>query len=104
MDLHPEKRRDLGRRVEVFWDADGQYYRAVVVAYHPTSKKHTIMYEDGGREKLNLDEVPHRWAAMSMDVWRGGHCCWQHFAAKESSYNCVRCLGPVNCFGLRKLG
>lgn len=79
MDLHPEKRRDLGRRVEVFWDADGQYYRAVVVAYHPTSKKHTIMYEDGGREKLNLDEVPHRWAPRSMDVWHGGCCCWQPF-------------------------
>ncbi|GIL75955.1 hypothetical protein Vretifemale_5643 [Volvox reticuliferus] len=61
MDLHPEKRRDLGRRVEVFWDADGQYYRAVIVAYHPTSKKHTVMYEDGGTEKLSLDEVPHRW-------------------------------------------
>ncbi|GLI65472.1 hypothetical protein VaNZ11_009009 [Volvox africanus] len=61
MDLHPEKRRDLGRRVEVFWDADEQYYRAVIVAYHPTSKKHTVMYEDGGTEKLSLDEVPHRW-------------------------------------------
>ena len=60
MDLHPEKRRDLGRRVEVFWDEDGHYYRAVIVAYHPTSRKHTIMYEDGGTEKLCLDEVPHR--------------------------------------------
>lgn len=70
MDLHPEKRRDLGRRVEVFWDADGQYYRAVIVAYHPTSKKHTVMYEDGGTEKLSLNEVPHRCVSHAVD-----RCC-----------------------------
>lgn len=32
MDVNPERRRDLGRRVEVYWDGDGVYYKGTVIA------------------------------------------------------------------------
>lgn len=65
---NPEKRRDLGRRVEVCWDADGRFYRGTIVAFHPTSGKHTVMYDAGDKEKLKLDEVPHRCAVQYRTV------------------------------------
>ena len=30
MDVQPEKRRDLGRRLELLWEDDGVYYRVRV--------------------------------------------------------------------------
>lgn len=32
MDVNPERRKDLGRRVELYWDADGVYYKGTVIA------------------------------------------------------------------------
>ena len=46
----------VGKRVEVFWPKDDRYYPGVVTSY--THKKsvfhHTIQYDDGEKEKLNL--------------------------------------------------
>jgi hypothetical protein len=30
-------------------------------SYHPASRKHTVIYDDGDKEKVSLDEVPHKW-------------------------------------------
>jgi len=61
MDINPGKRKDLGRRIEVHWDGDGVYYRGTVVGYTATSRRHVIMYDDGDKERLCLDTVPHKW-------------------------------------------
>jgi hypothetical protein len=57
MDVNPERKRDWGRRLEVFWEDDDTYYPGVVTGYSVTSGKHTVLYEDGGVERVNLDEV-----------------------------------------------
>eukprot|EP00775_Hariotina_reticulata_P011777 gene11777-11922_t len=61
MDINPERKRDWGRRLEVFWEGDGVYYRGTVTGYSTTSGKHTIMYDDGDVERVQLGKVAHRW-------------------------------------------
>eukprot|EP00193_Tetraselmis_chui_P000790 CAMPEP_0177759228 /NCGR_PEP_ID=MMETSP0491_2-20121128/4620_1 /TAXON_ID=63592 /ORGANISM="Tetraselmis chuii, Strain PLY429" /LENGTH=1426 /DNA_ID=CAMNT_0019275043 /DNA_START=230 /DNA_END=4510 /DNA_ORIENTATION=- len=61
MDRQPERCKDHGRRVEVYWEADGVYYRGSVRGYNPRTKKHVILYDDNEEERVNLKEVPHRW-------------------------------------------
>ncbi|KAJ9527214.1 hypothetical protein QJQ45_025473 [Haematococcus lacustris] len=61
MDANPEKRKDLGRRVEVFWDADGIYYPGTVVGYSTSSRRHVILYDAGDKERVCLNDIPHRW-------------------------------------------
>uniref|UniRef100_A0A383VK44 Histone-lysine N-methyltransferase n=1 Tax=Tetradesmus obliquus TaxID=3088 RepID=A0A383VK44_TETOB len=61
MDVNPERKRDWGRRLEVFWEGDGVFYRGTVTGYSTSSGKHTIMYDDGDTERVKLDQVPHRW-------------------------------------------
>jgi hypothetical protein len=57
MDINPERKRDWGRRLEVFWEGDGVYYRGTVTGYSTTSGKHTIMYDDGDVERVQLSKV-----------------------------------------------
>lgn len=57
MDVNPERKRDWGRRLEVFWEGDGVYYRGTVTGYSTTSGKHTIMYDDGDVERVQLSKV-----------------------------------------------
>uniref|UniRef100_A0A7S0S5E0 Histone-lysine N-methyltransferase n=1 Tax=Chlamydomonas leiostraca TaxID=1034604 RepID=A0A7S0S5E0_9CHLO len=66
MDVNPEKRKDLGRRVEVYWDEDGMFYVGTVVGYIAARRTHIIMYDDGDKERLCLDDVPHRWLDEGM--------------------------------------
>jgi hypothetical protein len=61
MDINPDRKRDWGRRLDVFWEGDGVYYRGTVTGYSITSGKHTIMYDDGDVERVKLTDVPHRW-------------------------------------------
>eukprot|EP00879_Flechtneria_rotunda_P017339 GHRR01018163.1.p1 GENE.GHRR01018163.1~~GHRR01018163.1.p1 ORF type:complete len:1141 (+),score=450.05 GHRR01018163.1:168-3590(+) len=61
MDVNPERKRDWGRRLEVFWEGDGVFYRGTITGYSASSGKHTIMYDDGDTERVRLDMVPHRW-------------------------------------------
>eukprot|EP00798_Chlamydomonas_sp_ICE-L_P001387 gene1387-32756_t len=51
-----EKRNDLGRKLEVYWDDDGSYYKGIIVGYLATSGRHIILYEDGQKERVQLDE------------------------------------------------
>jgi hypothetical protein len=57
MDINPERKKDWGRRLEVYWEGDGVFYRGTVTAYSVTSRKHTVVYDDGELERVNLDEV-----------------------------------------------
>jgi hypothetical protein len=57
MDINPERKRDWGRRLEVFWEGDGVFYRGTVTGYSTSSGKHTIMYDDGDTERVKLDQV-----------------------------------------------
>lgn len=74
MDINPERRKDLARRIEVFWDGDGVYYRGTIIAFTAKSARHTVLYDDGELEKVDLDEVPHRWcdAGAPKDSQVGG--------------------------------
>lgn len=43
------------------WEGDGVMYRATVMGYNSTTRRHNLLYDDGDREKINLEEVAHRW-------------------------------------------
>jgi hypothetical protein len=57
MDINPERKRDWGRRLEVFWEGDGVYYRGTVTGYTASTGRHTVMYDDGDVERVKLAEV-----------------------------------------------
>eukprot|EP00884_Botryococcus_braunii_P021638 jgi/Botrbrau1/8158/Bobra.357_2s0006.1 len=61
MDLHPERYYNSGRRIEVYWDGDGVYYRGTVTGYSVNTRKYTILYDDNDVERVCLESVPHRW-------------------------------------------
>mmetsp|Transcript_36976 Transcript_36976/g.93364 ORF Transcript_36976/g.93364 Transcript_36976/m.93364 type:complete len:1482 (-) Transcript_36976:452-4897(-) len=61
LDRQPERCKDHGRRLEVWWEADSSYYRGSVRGYNPRTRKHIILYDDNEEERVNLKEVPHRW-------------------------------------------
>ena len=58
MDTQPERFKDFGKRLDVFWDGDSVFYRGTVTAYSTTTRKHTILYDDNDVERVNL-EVRH---------------------------------------------
>lgn len=55
MDSQPERFRDFGKRVEVFWDGDSVFYRGTVTAYSAATRKHTILYDDNDVERVCLE-------------------------------------------------
>ena len=55
MDTQPERFRDFGKRVDVFWDGDGVFYRGTVSGYSAASRKHTILYDDSDVERVFLE-------------------------------------------------
>lgn len=40
--------------MEVWWEADGVYYRGTVRSYNPRTRKHVILYDDNEEERVNL--------------------------------------------------
>ena len=52
MDPQPERKKDFGRRVEVYWPDDYCYYRATVVNFSNISGKHQLHYDDGYVERI----------------------------------------------------
>ncbi len=54
MDTQPERFKDFGKRLEVFWDGDSVFYRGTVTAYSTTTGKHTILYDDNDVERVDL--------------------------------------------------
>ena len=58
MDSQPERFKDFGKRLDVFWDGDSVFYRGTVTAYSTTTRKHTILYDDNDVERVNLEVSP----------------------------------------------
>ncbi|KAJ1259018.1 hypothetical protein BS78_10G121300 [Paspalum vaginatum] len=47
--------RDLvGHRIKVWWPLDKMFYKGIVQSYDSSKKKHTVLYDDGDVEVLNL--------------------------------------------------
>ncbi|KAF8650467.1 hypothetical protein HU200_063832 [Digitaria exilis] len=47
--------RDLiGHRIKVWWPLDKRFYGGIVQSYDSSKKKHTVLYDDGDIEVLNL--------------------------------------------------
>lgn len=85
MDINPDRKRDWGRRVDVFWEGDGVYYRGTVTGYSTTSGKHTIMYDDGDVERVKLSDV-----SDTREGWGGARqgpvtVCWRAARAHRRS-------------------
>ena len=55
MDSQPERFKDFGKRLDVFWDGDSVFYRGTVTAYSTATRKHTILYDDNDVERVNLE-------------------------------------------------
>lgn len=68
MDVNPDRKRDWGRRLDVFWEGDGVYYRGTVTGYSTSSGKHTIMYDDGDVERVKLTEVGGRQQGLTANL------------------------------------
>ena len=65
MDTQPERFKDFGKRIEIWWEGDGVFYRGTVLQYHTASGKHTVLYDDGESEKISLGLMRHRWGPRS---------------------------------------
>jgi hypothetical protein len=52
----------VGKRVEVFWPDDVEWYGGKVIGFDNSSDKHCILYDDGEEEELHLpnEQVRHR--------------------------------------------
>lgn len=65
LELAAEKTKDdeleelVGTRVEVYWPLDRAYYRGTVKNYNPRKRKHSIVYDDGDKEYLDMSKQ--RW-------------------------------------------
>ena len=55
--------KDVGRRIEVWWDGDSCYYPGKIINYSPQSGKYGILYDDGWKEEILLREHMYRWQA-----------------------------------------
>lgn len=51
----------IDRRVKVFWPDENAYFFGVVTGYDPKSKKHTVTYDDGDVENVNLSKEQMEW-------------------------------------------
>lgn len=70
MDSQPERRKDFGKRVEVWWEGDNVYYRGTIFEYSKNTDKHTVYYDDGEKEKVSLATTPHRYEQISLHVYK----------------------------------
>lgn len=61
MDATLDRATDCGRRIEIWWTDDKVYYAGTVTSYSSTTGKHTILYDDGETEKLDLQQQTYRW-------------------------------------------
>ena len=47
----------IGKKVQVFWPVDEQWYSGTVYEYDPTSGEHLLRYEDGDAEWVRIVAV-----------------------------------------------
>ncbi|KAL6596694.1 hypothetical protein ACP70R_047337 [Stipagrostis hirtigluma subsp. patula] len=55
----------LGQRIKVWWPLDKKYYEGVVQSYNSSKKQHTVLYDDGDVEHLNL--AKEKWKIIESD-------------------------------------
>lgn len=82
MDSQPERFKDFGKRLDVFWDGDSVFYRGTVTAYSTTTHKHTILYDDNDVERVNLEV--RRTACNSCFLVPSLSCCTVSGLAKKT--------------------
>lgn len=61
MDATLDRAADCGRRIEIWWGGEEVYYAGTVTSYSSVTGKHTILYDDGDVEKIDLTDRPYRW-------------------------------------------
>ncbi|PSC72083.1 histone H3 Lys 36 methyltransferase ASH1 isoform A [Micractinium conductrix] len=61
MDTQPERMRDYGRRIDVWWASDRRYYRGTVTGYTTAQQRHTVKYDDGDTGRVFLPAAKYRW-------------------------------------------
>ena len=44
----------VGKRIEVWWEGDKQWFGAVVQSYDSATRKHHILYDDNEEEDLDM--------------------------------------------------
>lgn len=60
MDTQPERTRDFGRRLDVWWPGDRRYFRGTITGYSSSQQRHTIKYDDGDQGRLYLPAEKYR--------------------------------------------
>ena len=102
MDTQPERFRDEGRRVEVWWDGEQAFFRGTVKGYSAKQQKHIIDFDDGEKDRIKFSVGPCSTdsskyqsegpqgppgTSMQLGPQRGdGH---------PAGARCVACRGPV---------
>lgn len=61
MDTQPERSKDFGRRVEVYWPEAEAYVAATVTGYIAGTKRHIIKYDNEKVEKVCLKDRQYKW-------------------------------------------
>eukprot|EP00887_Chlorella_sp_A99_P007604 scaffold20.g7604.t1 len=61
MDTQPERMRDFGRRLEVWWPGEKRWYAGTVAGYAAAAQRHTVKYDDGDTRREYLPGERHRW-------------------------------------------
>lgn len=54
--------QDFGRRIEVWWPAEQQWFAGFVTGYSSSTRRHTIKYDDGDVERTMLSAERYRCA------------------------------------------
>ena len=58
MDTQPERFKDEGRRIEVWYDGDKAFYRGTVKKYSAGKQTHLILFDDGEKLAIRLQVGP----------------------------------------------
>lgn len=94
MDTQPERLKDFGKRIEVWWEGDNVYYRGTVIGFSKKAHKHTILYDDHESEKVSLDITPHRCTLCPCCFWTGSYYGHTHsFWPTLGQCACLRSAG-----------
>ncbi|XP_006656003.1 sister chromatid cohesion protein PDS5 homolog A [Oryza brachyantha] len=55
----------IGKRIKVWWPLDKKFYEGVVESYDSSKRRHTVLYDDGDVEVLNL--AKEKWEIVASD-------------------------------------
>lgn len=72
--------RDIGRRVDIYWKENREFYRGTVVGFLKNTGCHQVLYDDGETLNENLSARKHSWLLPSARRIKRG---FKHAAAKR---------------------